>query len=196
MSNCELRIRNSSFEIRNSKFSCDRHHAPGQLIEELPQLLAREVVPAAAGVVFDLLHVAGEGELVDVLAGELPAVGEIFDLLARVAAILPRDPAIALAQLEIAVALEPLAEDSLLRGDLADRILIVDEFEKLATQDLDRLFARDRLHGRLRLRLRLRIRRRFPHHGETLRRTHNAPAGPPSPYACSHDHVTTVIPRR
>src|SRR5207247_10001941 len=114
--------------------------------------------------------------------GELPAVGELFDLLARVAAVLPRDPAIALAQLEIAVALETHAEVSLLRGDLADRVLIVDEFEELATQNLDRLFARDRLHRRLGLRLRLRIRRRFPHHGETLRRTHNAPAGPPGQY--------------
>src|SRR6185436_8144721 len=94
------------------------------------------------------------------------------------------------------VALEALAEDSLLRGDLADRVLVVDELEELAAQDLDRFFARDRLHGRLGLRLRLRIRRRFPHHGEPLRLTHNALPDPPRPYACSHDHVTTVIPHR
>ena len=128
--------------VCHSRLRPRRRRCPSPLRRTWPDLLVREVVPAAAGVVLALLDVAGERQLVDFLAGELPAVGELLELLARHAgASLSRSRRSA-AQLAVAVAREALAEDPALRGELADRGLAVARAElvmQLVPQDGDRL---------------------------------------------------------
>src|ERR1051326_3118144 len=75
----------------------------GDLADEHGELLVREVVPAAAGVVLALLDVAGERHLADLLAGDLPAIGELLELLARGGGVLLGNPVVGAAELAAAV---------------------------------------------------------------------------------------------
>src|SRR4051794_10846458 len=101
-------------------FSGDDEGTAGQFGEEAGELFVGEVVPAAAGVALFLLHVARDRQLIDDLPRELPAVGEVFELLARHAGAAFVEPGVAAPQASIAVAMESLAEDAALRCDLTD----------------------------------------------------------------------------
>src|SRR3954447_9032489 len=98
----------------------DDERTAGQLGKEAGELFVREVVPAAAGVVLFLLHVAREWKLIDDLPCKLPAVREVFEPLARHAGAALVEPRIAAPQASIAVAMKSLAEDAALRCDFAD----------------------------------------------------------------------------
>src|SRR3954464_7313430 len=95
----------------------DDERTAGQLGEEAGEFFVREVVPAAAGVVFFLLHVARERKLIDDLPRELPAVGEVFEFLARHAGAALVEPGVAAPQTAVAAAMKSLAEDAAFRRD-------------------------------------------------------------------------------
>src|SRR5205814_7838740 len=96
------------------------------------------IIPAAAAVVFALLHVAGGRQVVDVLAGQLPAVDHLLHLGAGHAGVLGVDPIEPVPQLDVAEAMQAAAEDVLLGGDLADRGLVAGEFYELVAENVDR----------------------------------------------------------
>src|SRR5947209_3146057 len=100
--------------------SGDDQRTSGQFGEEAREFFIGEVVPAAAGVVLFLLHVARDRQLIDDLARELPAIGKVFELLARHARAAFVQPRVAAPQASIAVAMKSLAEDAALRCDFAD----------------------------------------------------------------------------
>src|SRR3954471_3357511 len=118
-------------------FSGDDKRTSGQFGEEARELFVGEVVPAAARVVLFLLHVARDRQFVHDLPRELPAVGEVFELLARHARASLVEPGVAAAQASIAVAMKSLAEDAALRCDLADGVVIVSEFDQLGAKKSD-----------------------------------------------------------
>src|SRR3954451_6642359 len=115
----------------------DDERTAGQLGEEAGELFVREVVPSAAGVVFFLLHVARERKLIDNLPSKLPAVGEVFELLARHAGAALVEPRVAAPQASIAVAVKSLAEDATLRCDFADGVVLVGELHQLGAKKRD-----------------------------------------------------------
>src|SRR4051794_7312517 len=98
----------------------DDERTAGQLGKEAGELFVREVVRAAAGVVLFLLHVARERKFIDDLPRKLPAVGEVFELLARHPGTAFVEPGVAAPQASIAVAVKSLAEDAALGCDFAD----------------------------------------------------------------------------
>src|SRR3954468_24564998 len=115
----------------------DDERTAGQLGEKAGELFVREVVPAAAGVVLFLLHVAREWKLIDDLPCKLPEVGEVFELLARHAGTALVEPGVAAPQASIAVAMESFAEDAALRCDFANGVVLVGEFDQLGAEQSD-----------------------------------------------------------
>src|SRR5207247_9322028 len=105
--------------------------------------------------------------LADFLAGDLPAVGQLLELLAGRRGILLGDPVVGAAQLAVAVAREAVAEDAALRGELAHRGLAVARAElvdEVVPQDGDRLRPADRRRRwRNRIDFRSRLEEEFCH---------------------------------
>src|SRR3954452_13711320 len=105
------RISDSALTTRHSALvSCHHHAFAHQLPDEAGEIFVREVVPAAAGVVFGLLDVAGQGGVTHFLAGELPLVGQLLELLARGGGAFADEPMVAGAQLAVSIAGEAAAE--------------------------------------------------------------------------------------
>lgn len=94
-----------------------------------------------ADVVLDLLDVAGEGKLPHFLARKLPTIGHIFKLFAAVIVEFAVDPCEVLTELGVAETEKPSAEDTALGDRLTDRVFAADQFEQLASKQVDQLGA-------------------------------------------------------
>jgi hypothetical protein len=128
----------------------DFHRLAADLRVEARDLGVAPAVEAEAGVVLDRLGVAGEAGVEDLLARELPRVGEMLELGARDVRPAGGDPAVALLQVLEAPLREAVAEDPLLRGDLAHRVVVVDQTQQRLADVGDGVFTIDLLdHGDL-----------------------------------------------
>src|SRR4051794_39095982 len=157
----------------------DDERTAGQLGEEAGELFVREVVPAAARVVLFLLHVARERKLIDELPCKLPAVGEVFELLARHARASLVEPGVAAPQASIAVAMKSLAEDAALRCDLADGVVVVSELDQLGAEQSDHFGPRNGF-----------LFRQYAGHRNLHRQ--DRPATKSKPWGCAHAGVSDV----
>src|SRR5262249_39714046 len=125
----------------------DLDRLAAELGVEAGELFVAPAVEAFAGVVLDRLGVAREGRAEDLLARELPGVGDLLELLARDVRTRGDDPVVALLQFVERPLLEALAVDPLLRGDLAHRVLAVDHALHLLLEILDALLTSDAFHA-------------------------------------------------
>src|ERR1041384_3363182 len=120
----------------------DRDVPACELAVERGELAIGEVVPPVAEIVFAALHVAGWRYIRHFLPGELPRLSERLQLRARCVWTFAHQPCESLSQLIVGEAAETAAEDPMLCGEAADRI-VAGAFRQFLSERIDQHFSRD-----------------------------------------------------
>src|SRR6266542_4793234 len=135
----------------------DLDGAAGQLQTGLLEGLVVEAIPPVAGAVLACFGITADGRPGHFLPREMILADEIFQLIARGAGPLARDPRDALAELGVGELLEAVAEESVSRSDRAGAALIVLQGVQDPADPVDRLGPRKVLCRESRLVLRIHV---------------------------------------